>query len=55
MRAKPIPPTSQEIWAYRLHNDCGIFTAKDKLTAEYNSNLLAWLVEAVEYLLKGRV
>jgi len=54
MRAKPKPPTSEIIWAYRTDHDCGLYTAKDAVEAQYRAELMVWLVAAVELLLEER-
>jgi len=54
MRLRPKPPTSEDINSYKHKQSCGIYTAKERLRAQYDAALLAWLVEAVELLLEER-
>jgi hypothetical protein len=54
IRPKPERPTVVQIQEYRVSHSCGVYTAKDALKAQYDAALLAWLVEAVELLLKER-
>jgi hypothetical protein len=54
MRPCPVKPKSSAIWEYKEEHDCGIYTARQVLTDEYDADLKAWLVEAVELLLSKR-
>lgn len=50
-RKKPKKPGVQQVLNYKMDHECGLSTAKDALDIQYRSDLLEWIVDAIEHLL----